>query len=111
MHPLGNSALAKADKNVASRSSTNRSENISSAQMRAARALLRWTALDLAKASKVGVATIRRIEVIDGEISNHCQPSCIAARLRNGGRRVHRRERRGRGVRLRKRSGAKSKNK
>jgi transcriptional regulator with XRE-family HTH domain len=42
---------------------------ISSAQIRAARALLRWTALDLAKASKVGVATIRRVEVIDGEIS------------------------------------------
>jgi len=37
--------------------------------MRAARALIRWTALDLAKASKVGVATIRRVEVIDGEIS------------------------------------------
>ena len=45
------------------------SEKISGAQMRAARALLRWTALDLAKASKVGVATIRRVEVIDGEIS------------------------------------------
>jgi hypothetical protein len=41
---------------------------ISSAQMRAARALLRWTALDLAAASKVGVATIRRVEVVDGEI-------------------------------------------
>jgi hypothetical protein len=41
---------------------------ISSAQMRAARALLRWTALDLAAASKVGVATIRRAEVADGEI-------------------------------------------
>jgi hypothetical protein len=41
---------------------------ISSAQLRAARALLRWSALDLAKASKVGVATIRRVEVIDGEI-------------------------------------------
>ena len=36
--------------------------------MRAARALIRWTALDLAHASKVGVATIRRAEVIDGEI-------------------------------------------
>jgi hypothetical protein len=45
------------------------SEKISGAQMRAARALLRWTALDLAEASKVGVATIRRVEVIDGEIS------------------------------------------
>ena len=45
------------------------SEKISGSQMRAARALLRWSALDLAKASKVGVATIRRVEVIDGEIS------------------------------------------
>jgi transcriptional regulator with XRE-family HTH domain len=42
---------------------------ISSAQLRAARALLRWTALDLANASKVGVATIRRVEIIDGEIT------------------------------------------
>jgi hypothetical protein len=42
---------------------------ISSAQMRAARALLRWTAVDLANASKVGVATIRRVEVVEGEIS------------------------------------------
>lgn len=41
---------------------------ISSAQLRAARALLRWSALDLANASKVGVAPIRRVEVIDGEI-------------------------------------------
>ena len=45
------------------------SEKISGAQMRAARALLRWTAVDLATAAKVGVATIRRVEVIDGEIS------------------------------------------
>ena len=45
------------------------SEKISGAQMRAARALLRWTALDLATAAKVGVATIRRVEVMDGEIS------------------------------------------
>src|SRR3954471_11062101 len=43
-------------------------KKISSAQMRAARALIRWTALDLANASKVGVATIRRAEVVDGEI-------------------------------------------
>jgi hypothetical protein len=44
------------------------SKKISGAQMRAARALLRWSALDLASASKVGVATIRRVEVVDGEI-------------------------------------------
>jgi hypothetical protein len=30
--------------------------------------MLRWTALDLAAASKVGVATIRRVEVVEGEI-------------------------------------------
>ena len=30
--------------------------------------LIRWTALALARASTVGVATIRRAEVIDGEI-------------------------------------------
>ena len=44
-------------------------QKITSSQMRAARALFRWSALDLAKASKVGVATIRRVEVVDGEIS------------------------------------------
>jgi transcriptional regulator with XRE-family HTH domain len=41
---------------------------ISSAQLRAARALLRWSAQELANASKVGVATIRRVEVMEGEI-------------------------------------------
>ena len=41
---------------------------ISSAQLRAARALLRWSAMDLAKTSKVGVATIRRVEVVEGSI-------------------------------------------
>jgi hypothetical protein len=42
---------------------------LSSAQLRAARALLRWSAADLAQRSKVGVATIRRVEVIEGELS------------------------------------------
>jgi hypothetical protein len=48
--------------------SSQKAKRISSAQMRAARAMLRWSALDLAHASKVGVATIRRVEVIEGEI-------------------------------------------
>ena len=48
--------------------SSQKATRISSAQMRAARAMLRWSALDLARASKVGVATIRRVEVIEGEI-------------------------------------------
>ena len=34
----------------------------------AARAILRCTVLDLAGASKVGVATIRRVEMVNGEI-------------------------------------------
>ena len=39
---------------------------ISTDQVRAARALLRWSAQELADASGVGVATIRRMEVVDG---------------------------------------------
>ena len=39
---------------------------ITSNQIRAARALLRWTADDLAITSKVGIATIRRFETQDG---------------------------------------------
>lgn len=36
-------------------------------QLRAARALVGWSAQDLANASQVGVATIRRAELKDGE--------------------------------------------
>jgi ribosome-binding protein aMBF1 (putative translation factor) len=39
---------------------------ISSGQIRAARALLRWSADDLAKTAGIGVATIRRMELSDG---------------------------------------------
>ena len=42
---------------------------LTSHQIRAARALLRWRARDLAKASAVGVATIRRAELADRETS------------------------------------------
>lgn len=42
---------------------------ITGAQIRAARALIRWTAGDLAKAARLGVMTIRRAEAVDGEIS------------------------------------------
>ena len=38
---------------------------LSSAQIRAARALLRWSAADLAKASSLGANTIRRAEVAE----------------------------------------------
>ena len=39
---------------------------ITSGQIRAARALLRWTAEDLAKQSSVAISTIRRIELLEG---------------------------------------------
>jgi hypothetical protein len=42
---------------------------LSSAQIRAARALLRWSAEDLARESLVGVNTIRRAEVMEAETS------------------------------------------
>jgi transcriptional regulator with XRE-family HTH domain len=37
-------------------------------QVRAARALLRWTANDLAERSKLGIMTIRRAEAVDGPL-------------------------------------------
>ena len=39
---------------------------ISSSQIKAARAMLGWSAAELAKASKVGPATIRRYEMQEG---------------------------------------------
>jgi hypothetical protein len=42
---------------------------LTSGQIRAARALLRWRAQDLARESAVGVATIRRAELTEDETS------------------------------------------
>ncbi|ASP74364.1 helix-turn-helix domain-containing protein [Sinorhizobium meliloti] len=42
---------------------------ITGAQIRAARALIRWSAKELAKAAGVGVATVSRAEVEDGTTS------------------------------------------
>jgi len=39
---------------------------LSGLQIRAARALLRWSAKKLAEAAEVGVATVRRFELVDG---------------------------------------------
>jgi hypothetical protein len=44
-------------------------QRLTSAQIRAARALVKWRAADLAQASKIGVATIRRAELADSETS------------------------------------------
>src|SRR5215470_8980970 len=77
---------------------------LTSGQIRAARAFLRWRAEDLARESAVGVATIRRAELADHETSMTA-PNDLSIRRaleaagiefldENGG---------GRGVRLRKR--------
>lgn len=42
---------------------------LSSAQIRAARALIRWSADDLARETSLSVATIRRAELADRETS------------------------------------------
>ncbi|WP_173514228.1 helix-turn-helix domain-containing protein [Sinorhizobium psoraleae] len=42
---------------------------ITGAQIRAARALIRWSAKELAKAAGIGVATVSRAEVEDGTTS------------------------------------------
>jgi ribosome-binding protein aMBF1 (putative translation factor) len=42
---------------------------LSGAQIRAARALLSWSAAELAQASSLGANTIRRAEVSDGDTS------------------------------------------
>jgi hypothetical protein len=42
---------------------------LTSAQMRAARGLLRWSAADLAREAALGLATIRRAEVSEGKTS------------------------------------------
>ena len=44
---------------------------ITSDQMRAARALLRWSSGDLSEHSGVGTATIKRMESMDGVPSGH----------------------------------------
>ena len=77
---------------------------LSSAQIRAARALLRWSATDLARASALGVNTIRRAEVAEEGTSltaanelailRACEAAGVEFIDENGG---------GPGVRLRKR--------
>jgi hypothetical protein len=42
---------------------------LTSAQIRAGRTLVRWRAEDLARESAVGIATIRRAELAEGETS------------------------------------------
>jgi hypothetical protein len=83
---------------------------LTSAQIRSGRALIRWSAEDLARASRVGLTTIRRAELTDSATSMTAAND-LAVRYalelagvefidENGG---------GAGVRLRNRSEAKAK--
>ena len=84
-------------------------KHLTSGQIRAARAFLRWRAEDLARASAVGVATIRRAELAERETSMTAPNDSAVRRAfetagvefidENGG---------GPGVRLRKRQPKKS---
>ena len=81
-----------------------------SAQIRAARALLRWSAEDLAREASLGLATIRRAEITESETSMTAANDLAVRRAlesagvefidENGG---------GAGVRLRKRASKRSK--
>ena len=75
-----------------------------SQQIRAARALLRWRAQDLARASAVGIATIRRAELAARETSMTV-PNDLAVRraLESAGVEFIDEDGGGPGVRLRKR--------
>jgi hypothetical protein len=76
---------------------------LTSHQIRAARALLRWRARDLARASAVGVATIRRAELAERETSMTV-PNDVAVRraLESAGVEFIDENGGGSGVRLRK---------
>jgi len=59
---------------------------ITSGQMRAARALLKWSASDLSRESGVGTATIQRMEVMEGVPSGNVRTlSAIQAALEDAG--------------------------
>ncbi len=59
---------------------------ITSRQIRAARALLKWSATDLSQKSQVGTATIQRMEVMEGVPSGNVRTlSAIQVALEKAG--------------------------
>lgn len=61
-------------------------KHITGAQIRAARALLRMSAEELAQKTKVGVATLRRAEAVDGPVTmTAANQSIIRAALEAAG--------------------------
>jgi ribosome-binding protein aMBF1 (putative translation factor) len=73
------------------------------AQIRAARALLRWSAEDLAQAAALGANTVRRAEVVEGATSlTAANDRAIRQALENAGIEFIDENGGGAGVRLRK---------
>ena len=82
---------------------------LTSAQIRAARALLRWSAEDLARDSTLGVTTIRRAELVEGETSmTTANDSTVRRTLEAAGVEFIDENGGGSGVRLKKRTRPKS---
>jgi hypothetical protein len=83
--------------------------SLASAQIRAARALLKWSAVDLARQSRLGVNTIRRAEVADeGTSLTAANELAIRSALESAGVEFIDENGGGPGVRLRKRQPKKS---
>jgi hypothetical protein len=77
---------------------------LTSAQIRAARALIRWSAEDLARESAVSVTTIRRAELTDRETSmTTANDRAVRRALESAGIEFIEENGGGPGVRLRKR--------
>ena len=80
-----------------------RKEPLTSAQIRASRALLRWSAEDLARESAVGVTTIRRAELSENKTSlTAANDMAVRRALENAGVEFIDENGGGPGVRLRK---------
>ncbi|WP_082499507.1 helix-turn-helix domain-containing protein [Rhizobium sp. Leaf391] len=78
-------------------------KEITGAQIRAARALIRWSAKDLAKRAGVGVATVSRAEIEDGTTSlTGANVTAIRSALESGGVEFIPENGSGAGVRLKK---------
>lgn len=81
---------------------------LTGAQIRAGRALVRWTLDDLAKAAKVGLQTVRRAEASDGKVKMLANnEAAIRAALESAGVEFLEENGGGPGVRLKKKARAK----
>jgi len=79
-------------------------KDILGAQMRAARALLRWAAADLVRESGVSLATIHRAESVDGKTAlTLANASAIRRALEDAGVELIEENGRGPGARLKRR--------